>query len=202
MTITIIFFDINSSLVESYQKVLQEINAPIKLDFQKCDVSDLLKNNKLDAVVSPANSFGDMSGGIDKVYTKIFPDIQSVVKKYIAFAGLGNGGLGTYLPVGKSLLIPTNVTLCPYLIVAPTMYLPRSIRYETDNIKKAFLTILDIVNHMAKKKSNITIACSGLGTGVGCVDPTTSANKIKEAIKLYYPTPIVDTDNDLSVLDI
>ena len=71
---------------------------------------------RVDAVVSPANSFGFMRGGVDGVYTRVFGEgvesrLQAIIRTLPA----------EELPVGEALIVPTGHTGIPWLISAPTM---------------------------------------------------------------------------------
>src|SRR5689334_20182067 len=71
------------------------------------------------AIVSPANSYGEMGGGVDLVYRSHFGrDIERRVQAKIRET------FGNYLPVGEALLVETGSTVIPHLIAAPTMFLP------------------------------------------------------------------------------
>ena len=72
-----------------------------------------------DAVVSPANSFGFMDGGIDATYRTHFgPEIQERVQRVIVERHHGE------LLVGAADLVETGHNTIPYMIVAPTMRVP------------------------------------------------------------------------------
>jgi len=72
-----------------------------------------------DAVVSPANSFGFMDGGIDALYLDYFgPDIQTRVRRQIYDRHHGE------LVVGTAAIVETGDARIPYLIAAPTMRVP------------------------------------------------------------------------------
>ncbi len=72
-----------------------------------------------DAVVSPANSFGFMDGGLDALYLDHFgPPIQMAVRRAIYEHHHGE------LLVGAAEIVETGDERIPYLIVAPTMRVP------------------------------------------------------------------------------
>jgi hypothetical protein len=72
-----------------------------------------------DAVVSPANSFGYMDGGIDLAYRNFFGmKVQHRVRGKIHADHFGE------LPVGQAVIVETDHPLLPFLIVAPTMRVP------------------------------------------------------------------------------
>src|SRR5437016_2065183 len=69
----LLFFDFNEKLIEAYKKIIRK--TPFLIEFWVIDVESLIQKKKLDALVSPANSFGNMSGGIDSIYADLFPGI-------------------------------------------------------------------------------------------------------------------------------
>lgn len=125
-----------------------------------------------DTIVSPANSYGYMDGGIDQIYRDFFGlQIETTVQDSIRQKGWSS------LPVGSSIVVKTNHKRIPFMIVAPTMFLPEPIKPE--NCFYAMFAVLNAWNrnsHIIKK-----VFCPGLGTGVGCVDPTDSANEMAKA---------------------
>ena len=69
-----------------------------------------------DAVVSPANSYGFMDGGLDAVYMDYFScDIQMRVRRQIYEYHSGE------LIVGCADIVETDDKKIPFLIAAPTM---------------------------------------------------------------------------------
>ncbi|MEU4251619.1 macro domain-containing protein [Amycolatopsis sp. NPDC026612] len=133
------------------------------------------------AVVSPANSYGWMRGGIDAVYARAFPGVeQSVRSAVLAF----HGG---ELPIGDAVVVPTGEVQPAWLISAPTMREPGE-RLPADTVhpylaaRAVFLTWRDgRLDHGPVRESVATIAMPGLGTGVGGVDPATCARQVAAA---------------------
>lgn len=118
---------------------------------------------KADAIVSPANSFGYMDGGIDLVYSKYFGwDVEKRVRNKLLAEHYGE------LPVGQAIIVETTHEQFPYLISAPTMRVPMNVA-ETTNAYLAFRAVLDVVKrHNQHATQPIrSIACPGLGTGEG-----------------------------------
>lgn len=77
-------------------------------------------NGEADAIVSPANSFGFMDGGIDAAYTAFFgPRVQDAVQQAIRQRPLRE------LLVGEAIAVSTGNDRYPYCIAAPTMRRPR-----------------------------------------------------------------------------
>lgn len=120
-----------------------------------------------DALVSPANSFGFMDGGIDLVYSRFFGwELELRLKKLIAEQYYGE------LPVGQAVIIPTEHEKIPFLISAPTRRVPSDIA-GTINVYLAFRAVLIAVleyNKISKHKIK-SILVPGLGTGIGNVPP-------------------------------
>jgi O-acetyl-ADP-ribose deacetylase (regulator of RNase III) len=111
-------------------------------------------------VVSPANSYGYMDGGIDRAYIAHFgTHLQATVSEAITRCPEGS------LSVGASLVVPTGHLRIPYLIVSPTMTLPGPIRAV--NCYYAMRSTLQLA---ARHIGTITrVFCPGFGTGVGQV---------------------------------
>lgn len=130
-------------------------------------------NTECDAVVSPANSFGFMDGGIDYLYSQHFGwDLEQRLQKKIRDEFNGE------LLVGQATIVPTNDKKIPWLISAPTMRVPVNLGKTTVNPYLAARAVL----HCAKENGIETVAFPGLGTGVGAVKPEICAIQVREAI--------------------
>ncbi len=171
----LIIFDINNQFIDEAKRL--EKYGIIVIN---TDVNNLIQRYNIMGIVSPANSFGFMNGGIDKVYMDIFPNIQSIVQNKISRFQIKDKSGRNYLPIGSAITVPTHNNKCPYLISAPTMFMPGSIT-NTNNIYLVFLAIL----HVALNNPGITIACPGLGTGVGQMNPKDVIDQIELAINNY-----------------
>ena len=76
-----------------------------------------------DCLVSPANSFGMMDGGMDAAITQYFGvDLETTVQSKILESYLGEQ------PVGTSLIVETGHSEHPFLAHTPTMRVPMSIK--------------------------------------------------------------------------
>lgn len=138
---------------------------------------DYIIQGKADAIVSPANSYGYMDGGIDQVYLNHFGlGLQANLQKQIKEKHNGK------LEVGKAIIIPTKDLKIPKMIAAPTMETPGDIS-DTDNVYKAFKAVLEETlkyNHNNKKQIQ-EIIIPGMGTGVGRMKPFKAAEQMKQA---------------------
>ena len=141
---------------------------------------------KCDAVVSPANSFGFMDGGIDMVYSQHFGwHVQERLQTLIRDRHHGE------LVVGAAEIVDTGNDAIPFLIAAPTMRVPMIL---TDTVSPflAARAVLLLAKH-GRFRSGIlageavagavkSVAFPGLGTGVGRVPPDTCAKQLRAAI--------------------
>lgn len=130
---------------------------------------------RVEAVVSPANSFGFMDGGIDTLYVRRFgKGIQSRLQKMIQHEPHHGE-----LLVGGAILLPTGDESIPILISAPTMRVPMRLPEDTINPYLAARAALRVaLRHQVGR-----IAFPGLGTGVGRVPPEACARQVRKAIE-------------------
>ncbi len=149
----------------------------------------------VDAVVSPANSFGFMDGGIDHRYSDRFGwGVQERLQKAIRERHGGE------LLVGTAEIVETGNVGIPYLIAAPTMRVPM-ILTETVNPYLAARAVLRLIREgvlpegmLGGEKISevvVSVAFPGLGTGVGQVGANTCAYQVRAAIEevLLAPRP-------------
>ncbi|HEY8372990.1 MAG TPA: macro domain-containing protein [Pseudonocardiaceae bacterium] len=137
---------------------------------------------EVDAVVSPANSFGWMRGGIDALYARAYPQVEENVRS--AVLALHGGEL----PVGEAVVVPTGVRVPAWLISAPTMrnpgeHLPPDTVHPYLAARAVFRLWRDgrLENGTPVRHAVRSIAMPGLGTGVGGVDPRTCARQVAAA---------------------
>src|SRR5262249_50174070 len=94
--------------------------------FADADAVEVVEGNLLDldcdGVVSPANSFGDMGGGIDKA----IDDLHQGAAQKAAMAAIAEQFLGE-LPVGAALVVELSAQRFPFVVAAPTMRVPGSV---------------------------------------------------------------------------
>ncbi|MEM7604716.1 MAG: macro domain-containing protein [Myxococcota bacterium] len=119
-----------------------------------------------DAMVSPANSFGIMDGGLDAAirHTLGF-EVQRAAQRAILDKHHGE------LAVGQAEVVRTPHSDWPWLIVAPTMRTPESVA-RTPNAYLAFRAVLLVTarfNRAGEDRID-SLVCPGLGTGIGAMD--------------------------------
>lgn len=129
------------------------------------------------ALVSAANSFGDMGGGVDKAIDDYFGGAaQRLVMAAIREQFWGE------LPVGMALIVPLEHRQFRHLIAAPTMRIPSRVN-ETINAYLAMRAVLVAVSkHNRNSETQIErVAVPGLATGVGGIAPDEAARQMRAA---------------------
>ena len=166
-----VLVDLDFELVEYWKK-----------HFKGCDnviacQGSILKEN-VSAIVSPANSFGYMDGGLDLALSQHFGwQVEKNVRKVLIERYDGE------LPVGQAIVVPTEHEQVPWLISAPTMRVPMVVK-DTANAYLAFRAILRAVRKHNKENPEAAIqsvACPGLGTGNGMMPPERCARQMRYA---------------------
>ncbi|KWA11605.1 hypothetical protein WT37_21320 [Burkholderia territorii] len=126
-----------------------------------------------DAIVSPANSFGWMDGGIDLLYRRRFG--LSIERRLIQCIA---DRPGCELPVGEAVAIDTWDRAIPLMIAAPTMRVP-SLVGDTDNAYRAFRAALRV----ARARGVQSLLAPGMGTGTGRMYPVQAAAQMLRAYR-------------------
>jgi O-acetyl-ADP-ribose deacetylase (regulator of RNase III) len=132
-----------------------------------------------DAMVSPANSFGIMDGGLDlAIRDQLGLEVQRRVQRAIVEHHHGE------LPIGAAVIVATDDPRWPHLIAAPTMRVPENVA-NTLNAYHAFrAALLEVERWNAHNAAPITsLVCCGLGAGIGGMEPTRCALQMRMALR-------------------
>ena len=145
--------------------------------FADDDLVEVVRGNLLDldcdGVVSPANSFGDMGGGIDKAIDDLHQGkAQTAVRAAIAERFLGE------LPVGMALVVELSGPRLPFVVAAPTMRVPGSVAGTINAYLSMRAVLVAVLLH---EKVIRSLAVPGLGTGVGGMHPADAAEQMRAA---------------------
>ena len=147
---------------------------------------------EFDCLVSPANSFGLMDGGIDLAIRNYFGmKIQYKVQKKIQKEFYGEQ------PIGTSIIVFTENEYHPFLAHTPTMRVPTDIS-KSDNVYNAFFAMLTAVaNYNKHNKVRIEkILCPGMGTATGKMEVKEAARQMFIAYKNFQnPTTNMNWKN-------
>jgi O-acetyl-ADP-ribose deacetylase (regulator of RNase III) len=126
-----------------------------------------------DAVVTPANSFGFMDGGVDWAYLQFFgTELQRRVQMMIRLQKFQE------LLVGSAIVVPTYHESIPFLIAAPTMRVPKIITDPADVMLATRAAV-----RMACDFRFEHIAMPGMGTGCGQLPPDVAARAMRAGIE-------------------
>lgn len=140
---------------------------------------------EFDCIVSPANSFGLMDGGVDYAIIRFFGGkLMRDVQQHIIQEYLGEQ------PVGTSFLIETGHPKHPWLAHTPTMRVPMEIS-RTDNAYLAMWAFLRAIHHHNRENETPikSVVCTGLGTGVGRVPAREAARQMALAYRNFLDPP-------------
>ncbi len=187
--------DRNEKMAESWRHWFREVPDV------EISCGDIFEAGKFDAIVSPANSYGFMDGGIDLVYSEHFGwGLQERLRNKLIQEYDGE------CPVGEAVIVPTENADIPWLVSAPTMRVPLVVSGTTN----AYLAFRGVIRAVKKHNCNRavgrieTVLCPGLGTAVGqmpynvcakqmffayltCVKGTPQqVNELHDAVKLHY----------------
>lgn len=133
---------------------------------------DFLFSLPTDCIVSPANSFGFMDGGLDLyISINLGWQIQERLQKQIQEKYNGE------LLVGQAELVETGNDEIPFCISAPTMRVPLLLT-DTVNVYLATRAIFLLLKNEPRIN---TVTISGLGTGVGRVPYNICAKQMRQA---------------------
>lgn len=167
--------DTNAQVCDAFRKYFGKYDS---VQVFQCPFQEL---PEFDCMVSPANSFGSMSGGVDLHIRNFFgKDLETSVQEYIRTAYYGEQ------PVGTSFIVETKHPKHPYLAHTPTMRLPMDIRGR-DNVYNAMrgLMIALLNFNKANDERIKTVACTGFGTMVGKMDPEKAIGQMELAYRSF-----------------
>jgi len=172
----IILADLQPQVIEAWQQTFQEYSNVETFHGSIFDVH-------CDAIVSPANSFGYMDGGIDMAISRHFGwHVQERVQKVIKLQHHGE------LLVGTAVIAATDDSKIPYVIAAPTMRVPMILERTSINVYLATRAVLLLVKFGVMADGSAIsdvvqrVAISGMGTGVGQFPAKICAKQMKQAV--------------------
>jgi O-acetyl-ADP-ribose deacetylase (regulator of RNase III) len=160
--------DRNPSLIGAFARHFDGVDGVEVLEGSLLDLDH-------DAIVSPANSFGDMGGGIDQQIDNFYDGAaQSAVIAAIAERFYGE------LPVGVALVVEMPGRRLPFLVSAPTMRVPGCVAGTINAYLAMRAALVAILHHNGTAARRIgSVGVPGLGTGVGGMDPDDAALQMR-----------------------
>jgi len=194
---------INEDLYEAFKREFEDF-PDVEVVFGRFEYTDF------DCVVSAANSFGLMDGGVDQCITDYFGlQMMKRVQQMIVneFAGEQPVGTSVIVPGIKFDMIGTEVRFdrMKYVAHTPTMRVPRDVN-RTDHPYKAMkAALLAVRNHnrsiearnlngdevKAWEKEIRSLVCPGLGTNAGRVPADRAARQMALALFHVLNPPVM-----------
>lgn len=162
--------DSNAAMVEAWRL---QFGPSTSVDIS----SGSILHRRADAIVSPANSFGFMDGGVDLAYSRFFGwGLQDRLRALL------REDFGGELPVGAAVVVATGHADIPWLVSAPTMRVPEVVSGTVNAYLalRAALRAVDLHNLSGAPEIS-TLLCPGLGTGVGRMEHSTCARQMHAA---------------------
>ena len=165
----IILCELEAKLVEAWRQFFGEEQDVVIMEG---DITTV----ECDAMVSPANSFGFMDGGLDYALSERFGwDLEKQLQQIIKELPEGE------LLVGQALVLETGDKIVPLLISAPTMRIPTN--FNIDTSVNAYLAMKAILIKARNDDRISSVAIPGLCTGVGRMQPMIAARQMFQAYK-------------------
>jgi len=161
-----------------------------------------LETNEYDAIITPGNSFGHMTGGFDGAVVEYFGEwIDGSVRAYIEREWAGE------LPVGNARLFKLGTREADYLIYSPTMRVPKQLPVNSDAPYVATLAAFQRIARWNQYKpfnenriTSVLLPVMGMGTGRLPVELV--ARQMQMAmIRAVMPLPIRELGEDGLDLD-
>lgn len=163
--------DRDRALIRAWQEAFEDIET---VSVHEADYFSI----PADAMVSPANSFGIMDGGLDlAIRDRLGVHVEKAAQRAILDRHHGE------LPVGAAEIVDTGHIDWPLLIVAPTMRVPENVSHTLNSYLAFRATLLAVAAKNAATPAIRSIVCPGLGTGIGGVDPRRCAVQMRLAFK-------------------
>jgi O-acetyl-ADP-ribose deacetylase (regulator of RNase III) len=158
-----------------------EIGRAFAAEFGDVPAVEVVCGNLLDAacdgIVSPANSFGDMGGGIDKA----IDDFHGGEAQRRVIAAIAEHFFGE-LPVGAALVVELPARRFPFVVAAPTMRIPGNVQGSINAYLSMRAALVAVLKHNSQGGRQIcSLAIPGLGTGVGGLGFEEAAEQMRAA---------------------
>ncbi len=159
----------------------EDIARALATAFADVPMVEVVSGNLLDvgseAILSPANSFGDMGGGIDKAIDDFHQGAaQRAVRSAIADRFCGE------LPVGMALIVEVPGPRLPFIVAAPTMRIPGRLGDSVNAYLSMRAALVAVARHNLVSQRPIRhLAVPGLCTGVGGMAAAESAGQMRTA---------------------
>lgn len=182
---------INITFVSLTSKHLKHISERVKpsdqFEFHYSNTSiDSIDELQYDAVISPANSFGGLKGGVDMRYWMLLGKdklqehvFNQIMKKHYGEILVGEYSLIDLKKVNLTQKLPRWLVLCPTMTIPTIVKDTRNAYYYTI----AMLRAIKVLNLAGKDIKNVLVPIPCVG--VGCMDPLIAAKQIAVAFDAF-----------------
>ena len=145
-------------------------------------VGNIFRNGP-EILVTPTNSEGDMSAGLDLQLRSMFPSLEERLQSYIHTLP------SRRLKIEASVWIETGIGDYPFVVFS------RTFRTRWDlatpyRVTRAALAVFRSAQAYGSVSTVQTLLIPGLGTGVGGLDPLVASRKVFQAYCRAIETPI------------
>ncbi|XP_024388278.1 uncharacterized protein [Physcomitrium patens] len=187
--------------------------SPISIATYNDFIQEFLKSTQVDCIVSPANSFGLMDGGLDLTISKYYGGVARlvpIVRSALVDEWCGQQNVGTCVLVDTQKLIQganhgNNVPR--YIAHVPTMRVPKLLLPDDDIAYRCTWALLTAVrkhnNEILKQDQTRTggerintVLCSGFGTGIGNFPLQECARQMVLAVKHFAERTSSNSTNE------
>ncbi|MFC4072250.1 macro domain-containing protein [Actinoplanes subglobosus] len=171
----VVLTDVNARVVEAWRSAFADTPG---VEITKGSIL----SQRVDAWVSPTNSYGAMTGGVDGVIKRhLGPGIQLRVQRAI------QEEFGGSLPVGAAVCVPAGAAFPKFVISTPTMHEVAENVRETLNVALACSAAFQAIHRQnARQPGSITsVALVGMGAATGKVPPQVCANLMWAGYTLF-----------------
>lgn len=167
--VNITFVSQSNNFVQELQRHLPKLSR-FRFSFYVGDAKGLLPNH--DVIVSPANSFGELRGGIDNLFYEELgrEDLQQEIYSKIQKEHYGE------LLVGHSMSVVIDHRI---LLMCPTMDVPKDVR----NTRNAYYFTRAMLSGLPKSARNVL--CPIPCVGVGCMDSSSTAKQMSQVFMAF-----------------
>jgi len=202
----LILVDLQQKLVSAWQEEMakelgDQSSRAISVTTYEGYFQQYVQENEVDCLVSPANSFGLMDGGLDLAISNFYGGVAKlvpVVRSALIDECCGQQNVGTCLLVdvqqlAHSVTIQTR-KVPRYIAHVPTMRVPKLLNPEDDIVYRCTWALLTAVrkHNMQVARNELrghgrinSVLCSGFGTGAGHFPAQECARQMVLAVKHF-----------------
>jgi O-acetyl-ADP-ribose deacetylase (regulator of RNase III) len=149
--------------------------------FVRFTVGNILRSGP-GILVTPTNSEGDMSAGLDLQLKSVFPGLEERLQSYIRTLP------SKRLKIESSVWIETGNPDYPFIIFSPT-FRTRWDLATPNRVYRAALAVFRSAQAYGSVSTEQQLLMPCLGTGVGGLDPLVASRKVFQAYRRAIETP-------------